>query len=478
MRYSSTNAEAEARYAAGKRREALQAVQRLNAALSKGDALSLKGEFAQQLGITDTTDKVQIKQAITVLKERALKWENYFTDPALYQEAHEAAVRQMAEATPLFEQANGSFVASPVNGKTPAPEETLPEELLDISSKPMPDVTKGDTFIALSREGISFADSNKRLKSLKGEILINNATGIEARLSATGANKLVSNAAVAKSVSNGFTRQQHYELASAIDQLFATAILTETRPDQYGDVNVKSIKRFYAPVRIGPGFAAAKITVKESVSHGHRIYSVEEIQITALPPLVRRAVLGNNSAGNAVTIDSVTYLNGEVKQNPVRPYGEGKGVAADGTPVVAGERLVLGGAYPYGGRTMPLGGAPDSPAMQKGLIKLSTFDLVSIYKDLSVIPASTSCISFNKSFKRSRSTTSNLLELWMRSRMRSFNTTACVVEEPPRTRCSNSPIATTGFAVAPIDHVNSNNRIAILDFILTSPIKDRYPHQR
>ena len=376
-------AEAEARYAAGKRREALQVVQRLNAALSKGDALSLKGEFARQLGITDTNNKVQIKQVIAVLKERALQWENYFTDPALYREAHEAAVRQVAEATPLFEQADGSFVASPVNGKTPAPEETLPEELLDISSKPMPDVTKGDTFIALSREGISFADSNKRLKSLKGGILINNATGIEARLSATGANKLVSNAAVAKSVSNGFTRQQHYELASAIDQLFATAILTETRPDRYGDVNVKSIKRFYAPVRIGPGFAAAKITVKESVSHGHRIYSVEEIQITALPPLVRRAVLGNNSAGNAVTIDSVTYLNGEVKQNPVRPQGEGKSVAADGTPVVAGERLVLGGAYPYGERTMPLGGAPDSPAMQKGLIKLSTFDLVSIYRDLS-----------------------------------------------------------------------------------------------
>lgn len=73
----------------------------------------------------------------------------------------------------------------------------------------------------------------------------------------------------------------------------------------------------------------------------------------------------------------------EALNSPVRPYGEGEGVAADGTSVVAGERLVLGGAYPYGGRTMPLGGAPDSPAMQKGLVKLSTFDLVSIYKDLS-----------------------------------------------------------------------------------------------
>ncbi len=55
----------------------------------------------------------------------------------------------------------------------------------------------------------------------------------------------------------------------------------------------------------------------------------------------------------------------EALNSPVRPYGEGEGVAADGTQVVAGERLVLGGAYPYGERTMPLGGAPDSPTMQK-----------------------------------------------------------------------------------------------------------------
>lgn len=42
-----------------------------------------------------------------------------------YQDAHEAAVRQMAEATPLFEQADGSFVASPTNGKTPVLQEPL-----------------------------------------------------------------------------------------------------------------------------------------------------------------------------------------------------------------------------------------------------------------------------------------------------------------------------------------------------------------
>ena len=46
--------------------------------------------------------------------------------------------------------------------------------------------------------------------------------------------------------------------------------------------------------------AAAWITIKESVEHGHRIYSVEGMQITALPPTVRRALTNHNSAGNAV----------------------------------------------------------------------------------------------------------------------------------------------------------------------------------
>lgn len=234
-------AEEEARYAARKRREAMLLVQRLNAAISKGDALALKGEFAKSLGITDPNDKVQIRTAIQTLKERVVAWENYFLDPVLAKEARDAAARAAAEAMPLFEQPDGTFLAAPAAGsvKPTAPaagEEELPGELLDLASRPMADVLK---------------------------------TELEA-----------------------------------------------------------------APT----------------------------------------AAVGSPLAGAA---------DADAAAAPVRPQGAGFGVAADHTPLAFGERMVTGGAYPYNGRLLPLGGAPDSPAMQRGLIKLSTFDLVEIFKDIS-----------------------------------------------------------------------------------------------
>ena len=438
-------AEAEARYAAGKRREALQAVQRLNAALSKGDALSLKGEFAQQLGITDTTDKVQIKQAIAVLKERALKWENYFTDPALYQEAHEAAVRQMAEATPLFEQANGSFVASPVNSKTPAAEEPLPEELLDISSKPMPDVTKkinpddanADArrrvelwFRGVTREAV-VKDIANILDKRDGVIKIANeqeklAISIAARLffdeyfkkiitlsdgrrvyfipDERGKDRLLSNSeSWAEYCIHAVTHGGKRVAGKVFNERVWSPIKAE---------NIKRlemiIKEERCTVRLDNRDASRdSIIFIGKDADGNRMDVVTRLdeygnlnadltEVTAVmtgkitPPVkldppkeaVKKVVLHQTDGYSPLTTSTISNPTNEVK-SPVRPYGEGKGVAADGTPVVAGERLVLGGAYPYGGRTMPLGGAPDSPAMQKGLVKLSTFDLVSVYKDLS-----------------------------------------------------------------------------------------------
>ena len=421
-------AEAEARYAAGKRREALQAVQRLNAALSKGDALSLKGEFAQQLGITDTTDKVQIKQAIAVLKECALQWENYFTDPALYREAHEAAVRQMAKATPLFEQADGSFVASPVNGKTPAPEEeTLPEELLDISSKPMPDVTKttfprawGDENqqVLVVGNGQHLTESLKtgKMKDLRTTLVqhaVNSAQqqanyhksiekgivshfltlddGVVMQVALSGMRhgndrRLIELSDVLESfgeVANasievpGHFGAWHYRLAAVNYGEPAIVLLTlKEKGGREKITDIQILKGINLKREQGhdssPGLIPQK-SVPLTTTVAHLKQAWEEVFVPGLlkhRPELKQQLLASISKREAL-------------DSPVRPQGKGKSVAADGTPVVAGERLVLGGAYPYGERTMPLGGAPDSPAMQKGLIKLSTFELVSVYRDLS-----------------------------------------------------------------------------------------------
>lgn len=119
---------------------------------------------------------------------------------------------------------------------------------------------------------------------MRGKDYINRSTGINARLSATGARKLTSNAAVMKSVNNGFTKHQHNALAANIDTLFEEAVMVEDRPDRNNDPNVKSIKRFVTAVKFGEMDAAAYITVKESTDKGHRIYSVEGITLETLSP--------------------------------------------------------------------------------------------------------------------------------------------------------------------------------------------------
>ncbi len=65
------------------------------------------------------------------------------------------------------------------------------------------------------------------------------------------------------------------QAAANIDRLFANAVLTEDRPDRNNDPNIVSIKRFSAPFYTDRGFAEARLTVKESIEHSHRIYSLE-----------------------------------------------------------------------------------------------------------------------------------------------------------------------------------------------------------
>ncbi len=165
--------------------------------------------------------------------------------------------------------------------------------------------------VLIPEKGIRRREASEILAGLRGQSYTNHSTGIVARLASRGAGKLVSDEAVEKTSRNGFTRGQHYALASKIDTLFENAVLIEDRPDRDGDVNIKSIKRFAHPVTIGTTDAVAWITVKESTKHGNRIYSVEGIKIAALSPYVKRALADNNSADNATT-DTQPQTAGEV----------------------------------------------------------------------------------------------------------------------------------------------------------------------
>jgi hypothetical protein len=141
------------------------------------------------------------------------------------------------------------------------------------------------------RRGIIYKDAKEKLASLlggHGEVLFRNDNGGEvARLSKTSVGKLLSNAAVQKSINNGFTREQHYAVASDIDNLFKASFKLFEQPDNRGIPGV-FIHRFAIPLNLDD--AVAYITVKESMQHsGKRIYSIELIKIEKLGGMLEEA---------------------------------------------------------------------------------------------------------------------------------------------------------------------------------------------
>ena len=117
----------------------------------------------------------------------------------------------------------------------------------------------------------------EKLKPVLGKIT-NISTKIEANLSKKSLDKMTSAKALEKSKANGFTLDEHFELAEKIKPLYETAVLVSVHRNlkNPNDPNVVSIKRFISPAILKSGKKAdVLITVKESIANGHKIYSIE-----------------------------------------------------------------------------------------------------------------------------------------------------------------------------------------------------------
>ena len=113
------------------------------------------------------------------------------------------------------------------------------------------------------------------LAKLAGKELLNQETGIMAKINTKQTSKLVSNAAVAKSMANGFGREQHYAVVACVENLWKHAMRISERPDRNDDPNIQSIKRFVVPISLCGETRVAWILVKETKEHGHRLYTLE-----------------------------------------------------------------------------------------------------------------------------------------------------------------------------------------------------------
>ncbi|WP_302297835.1 LPD38 domain-containing protein [Mitsuokella multacida] len=112
------------------------------------------------------------------------------------------------------------------------------------------------------------------IRDIANHDFTNKSTGIVARLSKTGIKKMLSARAIAKSIRNGFSGEEHIQAVSEIRRLFEDAILSKSHPDIHEARDIKAVQRFR--VRRTNG-SIAKITVKQYHDEkiGRRIYTLE-----------------------------------------------------------------------------------------------------------------------------------------------------------------------------------------------------------
>ena len=136
--------------------------------------------------------------------------------------------------------------------------------------------------LSIGSEPVSVDHARSVLEKIAGRDITNLETGIVAQINSEQRNKILSNPALAKSKANGFTAQQHNAAAAKIAALWKHATPLTQNADASGDANIAAIKRFVAPLRSGNEVLLAYLTAKESVEHGHRVYSLELTEIEKL----------------------------------------------------------------------------------------------------------------------------------------------------------------------------------------------------
>lgn len=151
------------------------------------------------------------------------------------------------------------------------------------------------------------------LHKLGNKPIENKATGIVASVSKRGRGKMVSSDAQRHSLKNGYTSEEHLLAAANVEQLFQNAILSETHEDRNGEL--VSVKLFSSLVMLNKKPAIACFTVKETTNAGHKIYSVQMLELKKSAGNLPRSAVKRSSATADLSAISIAELAD--KYNPL-----------------------------------------------------------------------------------------------------------------------------------------------------------------
>ena len=109
----------------------------------------------------------------------------------------------------------------------------------------------------------------KHLENILGKEL-RNKEGFKAKISKNSIHKMTSDRAIQKSINNRFSRKDHLEAVANIQNIFENSTLKESKADKNNNPNL-IIHRLTSDFKE----AQALLTVKESNTHGNKLYSIE-----------------------------------------------------------------------------------------------------------------------------------------------------------------------------------------------------------
>ena len=156
-------------------------------------------------------------------------------------------------------------------------------------------------------------EAKEVLHKLGNKPIENKATGIVASVSKRGRGKLISAGTRRLSEENGYTAEEHLLAAANVEQLFQNAILSETHEDRNGEL--ASVKLFSSLVMLNKKPAIACFTVKETTNAGHKIYSVQMLELKKSAGTLPRSAVKRSSATADLSAISIAELAD--KYNPL-----------------------------------------------------------------------------------------------------------------------------------------------------------------
>ena len=123
---------------------------------------------------------------------------------------------------------------------------------------------------------VSRAEFLMAVSVLFGTVFTNKHNDFKARFSKNTANKISSDKAITKSVVNGFTVENHFEVAKNIKAVFEQAEYIGMFDDKKHDPNVLAVHRFQKKIELSDGKGCfVFLMLKEVKKDGMRLYTFE-----------------------------------------------------------------------------------------------------------------------------------------------------------------------------------------------------------